>query len=194
MTENKRFVASANIDLEISIKDNITKKYPFSLICENLDEFESLLNEVTNVCSDMNSLWEQTLRFEKHNQELVNRSIKYENIIDELKHENEQLKSIKNFADNQGINIFSIDEAFLKCWNDNENLTVENEQLKQEVQELKQMNNQLLSSLKKGIFLPIQPEIKPPVLGPVGRCSIEPIEIKKEDAQEVVKKALEGIK
>ncbi|WP_458406003.1 hypothetical protein [Methanobrevibacter sp.] len=73
-------------------------------------------------------------------------------------------------------------------------LAKENEQLKQEVQELKQMNNQLLSSLKKGIFLPIQPEIKPPVLGPVGRCSIEPIEIKKEDAQEVVKKALEGIK
>lgn len=73
-------------------------------------------------------------------------------------------------------------------------LEKENEQLKQEVQELKQVNNQLLTSLKKGIFLPIQPEIKPPVLGPVGRCSIEPIEIKKEDAQEVVKKALEGIK
>lgn len=190
----KRFIALSNTDLEISIKDNITKEYPFSLICENLDEFESLLNEVTKVCSVMNNLWEHILRFEKHNQEIVNRSIKYGNIIDELKHENEQLKSIKSFADNQGINISSIDEAFLKCWNDNGNLTVENEQLKQEVQELKQVNNQLLTSLKKKIFPPIHPEITQPVLGPVGRCSIEPIEIKKEDAQEVVKKALEGIK
>lgn len=56
----------------------------------------------------------------------------------------------------------------------------ENEKLKQEVQELKQMNNQLLSSLKKRIFLPIHPKITQPVFGPVGRCSIEPIEIKKK--------------
>jgi len=75
---NKRFVTITDIDLEVSIKDNLTKKYPFSLCCENLDEFESLLNEVTNVCAEMNKAWEQTQRFEDHNKRLME--------------ENEQLK------------------------------------------------------------------------------------------------------
>ena len=79
---------------EISLKDNITKKYPFSLVCENIDEFEPLLNEVTNVCADMNRLWEQTQRFENYNQELVQRSIKYDDAIDELKHENKYLMDV----------------------------------------------------------------------------------------------------
>lgn len=114
---------------EISLKDNITKKYPFSLVCENLDEFEPLLNEVMNVCADMNRLWEQTQRFENHNQELVQRGIKYEDAIDELKHENNELTSIKRFADNHGITISKIDEAFRKCWNDNEKLVIENKEL-----------------------------------------------------------------
>ena len=93
MTENKRYVVMTDTDLEISLKDNITKKYPFSLICENIDEFEPLLNEVTNVCAELNKNWEQTLRFEGYNQELVQRSIKYEDTIDELKNENKELKS-----------------------------------------------------------------------------------------------------
>ena len=81
MTENKRFVSITDIDLEISIKDNLTKKYPFSLVCENLDEFEPLLKEVINVCGEMNKLWEQTQRFEDHNKRLME--------------ENEQLKQFK---------------------------------------------------------------------------------------------------
>ena len=89
MTE--RYVTITN-NFEISLKDNITKRYPFSIICESIDEFESLLNEVTNVCAELNRNWEQTLRFGKYNQELVQRSIKYEDTIDELKHENNQLK------------------------------------------------------------------------------------------------------
>lgn len=74
----KRFVSITDTDLEISIKDNLTKKYPFSLVCENLDEFEPLLNNVINVCDEMNKLWEQTQRFEDHNKRLME--------------ENEQLK------------------------------------------------------------------------------------------------------
>ena len=101
---SERYVTIAE-DMEISIKDNITKKYPFSLVCENLDEFEPLLNEVTNVCAELNENWEQTLRFEKYNQELVHRNIKYEDIIDELKHENKELNSIKRFADKFGVEI-----------------------------------------------------------------------------------------
>ena len=79
MTMNKRFVSITDTDLEISIKDNLTKKYPFSLVCENLDEFEPLLNMVINVCDEMNKLWEQTQRFEDHNKRLME--------------ENDQLKS-----------------------------------------------------------------------------------------------------
>lgn len=92
MTENKRYVIITDTDLEVSLKDNITKKYPFSFVCENIDEFESLLNEVLNVCAELNKNWEQTLRFEDYNKELTQRSIKYEDTIDELKHENNELK------------------------------------------------------------------------------------------------------
>ena len=128
----------ADTDLEVSLKDNITKKYPFSLICENIDEFEPLLNEVTNVCAELNKNWEQTLRFEDYNKELTQRSVKYEDTIDELKHENNQLTSIKRFADNHGITISKIDEAFRKCWNDNEKLVKDNEQLKHRIDELEE--------------------------------------------------------
>ena len=138
MTENKRYVVMVDTDFEVSLKDNITKKYPFSLICENIDEFELLLNEVTNVCAELNKNWEQTLRFEGYNKELTQRSVKYEDTIDELKHENNELTSIKRFADNHGINISKIDEAFRKCWNDNEKLVKDNEQLKHRIDELEE--------------------------------------------------------
>lgn len=39
-----------------------------------------------------------------------------------IKKENEELKSIKRFAENNGINIFHIDTAFRNCWKDNANL------------------------------------------------------------------------
>lgn len=79
MTENnKRFVVIADTDLEISIKDNLTKRYPFSEFCDDLIQFNSLLKEVTNVCDEMNKRWEQTQRFENYNKRLVE--------------ENEQLK------------------------------------------------------------------------------------------------------
>ena len=99
MTENKRFVSITDIDLEISIKDNLKKKYPFSLVCENLDEFEPLLNKVINVCGEMNKLWEQTQRFEDHNKRLMEENeqlrkdattLIYAN--QDYRHENEQLK------------------------------------------------------------------------------------------------------
>lgn len=79
MAKNKRYVVETSISMEVSLKDNLTKKYIFSIICENIDEFEPLITEVMNVCAEMNKLWEQTQRFEDHNKLLMN--------------ENNQLKS-----------------------------------------------------------------------------------------------------
>ena len=61
--------------------DNLTKK-----------EYDEKL-ESWKVCDLLNSLWEQTQRFEKHNQELVQRSIKYEDDIDGLKNKIKSLTS-----------------------------------------------------------------------------------------------------
>lgn len=54
-------------------------------------------------------------------------------LLNEFQNENEQLKSIKKFADRNGICIFNIDEAFRRCWQDNAKLVKENEQLKQRI-------------------------------------------------------------
>ena len=50
--------------------------------------------------------------------------------LKQLEKENEELISIKRFADRHGINIFNIDEAFRECWNDNGELVKENQKLK----------------------------------------------------------------
>lgn len=55
------------------------------------------------------------------------------NLLNSLYEENEELNSIKKFADRNGICIFNIDEAFRRCWQDNAKLVKENEELKQEV-------------------------------------------------------------
>lgn len=130
MTENKRYVVITDIDLEVSLKDNITKKYLFSLVYENIDKFEPLLNEVINVCAELNKNWEQTLRFEDYNKELTQRSIKYEDTIDELKHEN---KELKGKASNWKIT--ASEEIF------------EKEGLMKQIVELKEENKQLQQEL-----------------------------------------------
>ena len=75
--------------LEVSLKDNLAKDFPFIINCENVDDFEILLQEVTNCCNRLNNSWEQTKRFEKYNQLLVEEN-------EQLKRENELLqKEIK---------------------------------------------------------------------------------------------------
>ena len=66
------------------IKDKVTKK---------------TYDNVPDMCKVMNNLWKQTLHFDNHNQELVQRSIKYEDLIDELKIENNLLKSGDDLTD-----------------------------------------------------------------------------------------------
>lgn len=57
-------------------------------------------------------------------------------LLNALHNENEQLKSIKKFADRNGICIFNIDEAFRRCWQDNAKLVKENEELKEKLNEI----------------------------------------------------------
>ena len=64
----------------------------------------------------------------------------YEEVIEQLKKENGELKSIKHFADAHGINIFNIDEAFRRCWNDNGKLEKENVRLKEQLTDANELN------------------------------------------------------
>ena len=91
MTE-KRFELE-NEDGEIGIIDNIRKKYIFVFVCEDIDMQDGMLGECLNVVNCLNQIWEQTQRFEKHNQELIQRSIQYEDKIDELKNEINMLRT-----------------------------------------------------------------------------------------------------
>lgn len=89
----KRYEVLANNDLEISLKDNLTKRFPLVIACENIDDFGNVVQEVLNCCTELNRNWEQTLRFEqylKHHSEMV---LNYEDKIDELKNENRLLKA-----------------------------------------------------------------------------------------------------
>ena len=82
---SKRFEVETDEGFVVSIKDNLTKKYPFSISCESVDDYENIINEAMSVGVLLNQVWEQTQRFEKHNQRLEN--------------ENEQLKKIIHIAD-----------------------------------------------------------------------------------------------
>lgn len=83
MTE-KRFQVETDIGFEVSLKDNLTKKYPFSIVCESIDDYENIINEVMSCGALLNQLWEQTQRFEKHNKDLMEEN-------EELKQQNKML-------------------------------------------------------------------------------------------------------
>lgn len=83
MTE-KRFQVETNIGFEVSLKDNLTKKYPFNVVCESVEDYENIIDEVMSCGVLFNQLWEQTKRFEKHNQRLEKEN-------EELKKENKKL-------------------------------------------------------------------------------------------------------
>lgn len=98
---------------------------------------------VTNIVELLNT-------FNEENEQLKEESEVCKQAYDEiksdainLKKENEELKSIKRFAERNGINVFLIDEAFQKCWNDNGKLIKENEQLKEQLSEAKTDEKQL---------------------------------------------------
>ena len=71
--------------------------------------------------------------FKSKNASLETGMFNLERENEQLQKENSELKSIKRFADDHGINIFSIDEAFHRCWRDNGKLEKENKQLKSHI-------------------------------------------------------------
>lgn len=83
MTE-KRFQIENN-NGEVCIKDNLTKKYPFAYVCEEINMQDSMISECLECSNLLNQLWEQTQRFEKYSQEYLHERNK-------LQEENEQLR------------------------------------------------------------------------------------------------------
>ena len=96
---------------------------------------ELSLNETCNLLNELNDKIE-LIEIDKrnlHHLDAHNRikilELRKEN--HELEKENKELNSIKHFADTHGINIFNIDEAFRKCWNDNKRLVIKNNELQE---------------------------------------------------------------
>lgn len=71
------------------------------------------------------------------------------NLLNSLYEENEELNSIKKFADRNGICIFNIDEAFRRCWQDNAKLEDEIKFLKDENKGLIEENEKLKHRIAK---------------------------------------------
>ena len=58
----ERYEVTTSPGLEVSLKDTVLNNYPFSLACENLDEFEPLITEIINVCGLLNEKESEILR------------------------------------------------------------------------------------------------------------------------------------
>ena len=119
----KRFQVETDEGFVVSLKDNLTKKYPFSLACESVDDYENVIDEVMSCGALLNQLWEQTRRFEKHNQELAEEN-------EELKKELHKIKSVNE--------LLSMDFA-----NSEHALWEENKQLKLELKNLRKLVNEM---------------------------------------------------
>ena len=111
-------------------------KFDAMEVCELLNELHEEKQHLQRRCEAMQEeieiLSEENEQLKSDNKVYVKR---YSELFDEYKKnkkENEELKSIKKFAEIHGINIFKIDEAFQKCWNDNGKLIKEIEQLQQQ--------------------------------------------------------------
>lgn len=73
-------------------------------------------------------------------------------LLNKLTEENEELNSIKKFADRNGICIFNIDEAFRRCWQDNAKLVKENEELKKQLASINRLIDNKIDEFKKGDY------------------------------------------
>lgn len=81
MTENKRFELKTNEGFVVSLKDNLTKQYPFSISCECIDDYENVIDEAMSVGVLLNQLWEQALRFDKYNTEKLKKYACHDTLI-----------------------------------------------------------------------------------------------------------------
>jgi len=102
------------------------KQYDYEEECGLLNEYDKKYNEYRK---DVLRLEEELDYYKTKCSSLEEGLFQQDKKIAKLEKENKELNSIKCFADNNGINIFNIDEAFRKCWNDNEKLVIENKEL-----------------------------------------------------------------
>lgn len=121
------------VDIDEAIIDNETHRQyetwnlvDIEAICDKLNEYQNKLDTHILLTDDERR--------------------KASNHIKKLEKENTELKSIKTFAEKHGINIFNIDDAFRKCWNDNSKLVTENRILKECLDEADDLIKSHLSS------------------------------------------------
>lgn len=135
MIENERFtwktVHGWQTSAFLEVMNGLDKKN------QRLKEENEQLKEAINILKHRHSLLHDACL----EVELDRDSLKKD--IISLEKENEQLKSIKQFAEKNGINIFHIKTAFRNCWSDNAKLITENNRLKEENEKLKQENESL---------------------------------------------------
>lgn len=128
------------VDIDEAIIDNETHRQyetwnlvDIEAICDKLNEYENKLEQKER---EFNSC--------AHNWKIMYDEAK--EVIKELEKENNDLNSIKRFAEKKGINIFHIDKAFRNCWNDNKELVTENRILKECLDEADDLIKSHLSS------------------------------------------------
>ena len=108
----KRFTTDNGSNEDVCLVDNLTKK-----------EYESNFNDIVDL---MNKTWEQTRRFEKHNQY--------------LEKENEQLKQQLKIYKSDGLETLNDLE---RAYENNAKALSNIERLEEEIRELKKENEQL---------------------------------------------------
>lgn len=89
----------------------------------------------TDVINKLNELVEENQQYKEY----IQRADKINN---ELRATNKELQLIKEFAENNGISISSIEDAFRRCWNDNGKLVKENQKLLDEISMVNDMLNE----------------------------------------------------
>ena len=109
---------------------------------ETRKSFDKLHEKYIDLLKQQGELEKENNKLKKQREELFIRERNTKNELRKLKKENKELNSIKCFADNNGINIFNIDEAFRRCWNDNEKLVIKNKELQERNnRQCKQLDN-----------------------------------------------------
>ena len=128
MSTEKRFT----IDVETENYENAYFEDDKFLCYE--DDYDAILNRLNEISSENKKLEKENLDLSEELDYYKTKCASLETGLFQADRENEQLKSIKKFADRNGVCIFNIDEAFRRCWQDNAKLVKENEELKGRVQ------------------------------------------------------------
>ena len=110
---NKRFNVIVD-NMEVSIKDNESElmEYPFSLACESIDDFDSLIHECLEMVGLLNNLHQENKQLKHY--KLYEDNKRLQTIIADLKEENEALKKFikDNFNEMMDSKMVIDDEPF----------------------------------------------------------------------------------